>query len=510
VLELVTIGDAGATAELVVTVFDKNDVPLGRITLTTIIPEKLFLGFITKNEITIGRIDIWRPDGGPEGISAIAAFQQIPNCAGDGECCEANGTPGCNNEECCRRVCAIDPFCCETDWDSLCAENAAQFPQCGCEPPDVNFFLDAAEFGEGIAAAQKQEKLFWNFKPDHLEPGEVVPIADGLNIATHPNNAPGVWFDSLSGENLWPPEVDNVTFYSNLNPGGTLVPDDVGLAYSKAPAFNLDNNALFAEEQDSPNQIQSFAIVSGPPAGDNHTAFALELVALGGGGAADAALVITVFDKNDVQIGQLTIETPIGPKVFLGMIAKDTTIGRIDIWDLNGGWEGISAIAAFLPIPPNCPGDGPCCEPNPTAGCDNAECCRRVCVGDPFCCDMVWDQFCADRAAQFPQCGCPPPAVDLEPCPPGGCPPDDAPEWCVYIVETIESPDCKQFELFSGRQICVAPCPFPGDPVPCQPNAPDPLVRFRVVGTNCTFVARAVRGCEPCPPEANSRWNRIN
>lgn len=41
-----------------------------------------------------------------------------------GDCCEANGTPFCNDAACCEAICAVDPFCCETNWDQLCADQA--------------------------------------------------------------------------------------------------------------------------------------------------------------------------------------------------------------------------------------------------------------------------------------------------------------------------------------------------------------------------------------------------
>ena len=51
-------------------------------------------------------------------------------CPGDGPCLEPNGTPGCEIAECCRLVCAIDPFCCMFDWDVTCAQEAGRFPEC--------------------------------------------------------------------------------------------------------------------------------------------------------------------------------------------------------------------------------------------------------------------------------------------------------------------------------------------------------------------------------------------
>ena len=42
-----------------------------------------------------------------------------------GDCYEANGTPACDDAECCSSVCAADPYCCDTAWDSICASAAA-------------------------------------------------------------------------------------------------------------------------------------------------------------------------------------------------------------------------------------------------------------------------------------------------------------------------------------------------------------------------------------------------
>ena len=47
-----------------------------------------------------------------------------------GSCQTANGTPYCNDQSCCEAVCVQDPFCCNTEWDQLCAEGAASEPAC--------------------------------------------------------------------------------------------------------------------------------------------------------------------------------------------------------------------------------------------------------------------------------------------------------------------------------------------------------------------------------------------
>ncbi len=44
---------------------------------------------------------------------------------GVSDCCSANGTPGCDNPTCEAAVCAIDSFCCDVEWDGICAGEAA-------------------------------------------------------------------------------------------------------------------------------------------------------------------------------------------------------------------------------------------------------------------------------------------------------------------------------------------------------------------------------------------------
>lgn len=45
---------------------------------------------------------------------------------GTGDCQEPNGTPACEDAQCCQAVCAIDSSCCDGVWDTLCATLADQ------------------------------------------------------------------------------------------------------------------------------------------------------------------------------------------------------------------------------------------------------------------------------------------------------------------------------------------------------------------------------------------------
>lgn len=55
------------------------------------------------------------------------------------------------------------------------------------------------------------------------------------------------------------------------------------------------------------------------------------------------------------------------------------------------------------------PGSGDCHLPNGTPACDDDECCQAICLDDPYCCVIAWDQSCANRASsdEYPACGSP-------------------------------------------------------------------------------------------------------
>ncbi|MHC5114908.1 MAG: nidogen-like domain-containing protein [Planctomycetota bacterium] len=66
-----------------------------------------------------------------------------PECQpGAGDCFIPNGTPGCDDPVCCALICGIDPFCCTTEWDQLCADQAAAM--CNFAGPVACCFVDGS------------------------------------------------------------------------------------------------------------------------------------------------------------------------------------------------------------------------------------------------------------------------------------------------------------------------------------------------------------------------------
>ncbi|MCB9714372.1 MAG: hypothetical protein H6712_10970 [Myxococcales bacterium] len=65
------------------------------------------------------------PAGGTLACSGDCASFDTSACLTDsGDCCIANGSPGCNEAGCEAAMCAADPYCCDTLWDGICAGNA--------------------------------------------------------------------------------------------------------------------------------------------------------------------------------------------------------------------------------------------------------------------------------------------------------------------------------------------------------------------------------------------------
>jgi hypothetical protein len=68
-----------------------------------------------------------------------------------GNCFCPHPNVGCNNATCCRTVCAVDPFCCEVQWDGFCADEANML--CTCRFDFNNDGLvDGADLGLLLAA----------------------------------------------------------------------------------------------------------------------------------------------------------------------------------------------------------------------------------------------------------------------------------------------------------------------------------------------------------------------
>jgi hypothetical protein len=128
------------------------------------------------------------------------------------------------------------------------------------------------------------------------------------------------------------------------------------------------------------------------------------VIAVYGNACACPAMEINLLACNDDLCGlqsEVVVDVCAGEcyTIQLGGFAGVTGSGILEVSKLKqlGCGEGMAGVKGLEPG--NCFNDhGPCLP-----FCEDVKCCSLVCASDPFCCDVTWDQGCADQA--FDVCG---------------------------------------------------------------------------------------------------------
>jgi hypothetical protein len=99
----------------------------------------------------------------------------VLSCPGGGDCCVDNGTPGCNDAECCALVCSLLPFCCDSFWDGICASHAAELCDV-CQPVCLDPYLEDTDtfVAPGEAFPGEQVAVFYRLTNVGECPTDVV------------------------------------------------------------------------------------------------------------------------------------------------------------------------------------------------------------------------------------------------------------------------------------------------------------------------------------------------
>ena len=382
-------------------------------------------------------------------------------CPGFGDCCVANGSPGCDNTTCCFAICEINLLCCKFTWDEACADLAAadpdNCPQCQATSACLSQFPN------------QTDAPFSDLDCDAC--GGIQILAENFTV---PANR----------------EVDQLKWWGGYFPG---------------------NNAL---------AVDAFTIVIRADDGSGLPGAVINTV-----GPINVPRVLTgiiLFGVNEYEY-TLTISPNkvLGPGTYWVEIYNDTTrdpsgddwgweVGTLDAvngipgeaftftlpeapWSPDAVTDQALVVSCKRPPPPACgnPSTGDCCSANGTPFCDDATCCETICANDPSCCELAWGFKCAAQAqelcpvCQGPVCGdgaceagenscncsqdCPGPC-----CGNGAC---EAGENCTTCPQDCPCPPGQQ----CNNGVCEALCGngFCGDP-----------------GENCTTCPQ---DC-PCPP----------
>ncbi|MHC4991659.1 MAG: hypothetical protein ACYTGC_11835, partial [Planctomycetota bacterium] len=283
---------------------------------------------------------------------------------GAGDCFADNGSPGCNDESCCLEICSFDPFCCETTWDGICAGEA--LAACG-QPPLNDDCLDRQEVFNGLTSFNN-----------------LGATTDGPLL---PDDCPSL------GSDVWFNYTADFSGFLRITVG------------------DLTFNA-------------GFAVYDGcecPPDAATLIACAPEFLPPAGGGPLPISVTIPVAFEGcyKIQIGGTFVDQGVGsllltkepgcgnqaagdcltpnPTPFCNDANCCEVVCSFDPFCCDVEWDDLCVSDALI-VCASCPGEGSCFEANGTPGCDDANCCKMVCAVDTFCCTDEWDLFCAWEA----------------------------------------------------------------------------------------------------------------
>ena len=410
--------------------------------------------------IAVGGFD---PASAGSGILNIIAGSLVVPC-GDpksGDCCLATGTPSCNDEVCCDAVCAADAFCCETEWDQVCADQAAFLcASCGAGSCPIaagtvnELELCGEDFNGGcngggfdfVSVGDTIAGTFWADADFRDTDWYLLDLAESTEVTlTISANMPcfAAFVDTGCAGIIGSVTTGNCG-------GQTTQCFPAGQYYIVAlPAVFAGFPCGFEFGNEYSLEVSGIPCKANPPANDScftateafeganffDNQFAntdYDIPTCGFGGTAFTKDVYFFF--NPILTGGYRFETCSGlapfdtgieiwsdcpdfggtllacnddgtgcanfaSQVDFELVAGTTYYIRV------GGWGGATGatdlVIGFLGDLPGCgdPGTGDCCVATGTPFCEDADCCSIVCAADAFCCDTEWDQICADAAA---------------------------------------------------------------------------------------------------------------
>jgi len=366
----------------------------------------------------------------PAGKGGDFTFAITCQC-GVGDCCQPKGTPGCEDQAVRNCVCALDPFCCDVAWDSICVNEAQS--DCGLSCSGIEKCGDSLctagedcqtcpqDCGECCGNAQCQPELGEDCKTCPADCG-ACPHEGSCCMATGSVGCkdPAVeqcvcamdpFCCNVQWDGICAAEADECGSCTGDCCAAHDLPgcDDEGIeaCVCKADPYCCGNSwdSLCAGEVES----LGCGSCGGATCGDA-TCNGAETCAT----CPDDCGPCCGNGDCEVQYGEdcNTCSTDCGACPGQGSCCvpnsspgcKDTTVQDcvcgMDPYCCSNQWDPICAGEADLCGSCN----GNCCAAHSNPGCDDENAEECVCKIDPFCCNVQWDDICAAEV-ESQQCG---------------------------------------------------------------------------------------------------------
>ena len=327
-------------------------------------------------------------------------------CCDAGHGCCATGPAGCADAAVAACVCALDPYCCATEWDAQCVEEVEALGCGQCGDGDECLEGLGIDFGSVYSGASICARM-----PEVFERCEGSPpfLTSSLGCASAGDMA--------------------LRFAQGL-PHSAAVTRCISFEDRKSPALSFRYSKLHATL--GPRIDVSIGGGAWITAWTAPFAFAggcaevlLDLSALAGEPSvalrfASGSSVSNLATFDDVLLVE-HVEVPHGCCETGTPSCDDAEVSActcaIDPYCCATAWDLVCAGLATTWCGAGCaglgvcgsPDAGDCLEPHEGPACADAACCLATCGIDAFCCEESWDAVCAALAAQE----CPPPA-DLD------------------------------------------------------------------------------------------------
>ncbi|MCW5900265.1 MAG: T9SS type A sorting domain-containing protein [Flavobacteriales bacterium] len=465
----------------------------GSYTIHTLVydPATLDLSIVVPGVTTGFDVNSLLIQGGGEicgNLDVAGVSFEVENCPPPpaGPCCTSNGTPGCDDAACQAVICASDPFCCNTQWDGICAGSAlananaggacADVSNCPSGPPPPPECVEAPECvlsdPEAYATVIADDSFCCEVQWDGLCQSAFDAISDscgGQSCVEAPNCVLAdqaayntvVANDPFCCETFWDglcqsafDEISDSCTGSGVGPCCSSH-QGVGCEDAACQAVICASDPFCCNTQwdgicagsalANANAGGACADVSNCPSGPPPPPECVEAPECVLSDPEAYATVIaddsfccevqwdglcqSAFDAiSDSCGGQSCVEAP---NCVLADQAAYNTVVANDPFCCETFWDGLCQ-SAFDEISDSCTGSGvgPCCSSHQGVGCEDAACQAVICASDPFCCNTQWDGICAGSALANANAGgaC----ADVSNCPSGPPPPP----------ECVEAPEC--------------------------------------------------------------------
>jgi hypothetical protein len=300
---------------------------------------------------------------------------------GAGDCCVAHMNAGCEVPECCDTVCSVDPYCCQTQWDSLCeGEAQSMCDACGtgpCSPPPCNYqeLEPCGEFTNGGCQSTGFESI---------SVGTTVCGTFWLDA----NATDGDWYSLTLLEDT----RLTINLYAEGTCGLHLMDQECGTTMALART-GCPLSVEYCAPAGTYRVLAERDVLDGAPCGSDASAYVLQV--------QGTACGVRACGSSAQDCLSPSMEPACANSECCNAVCAIDSYCCAVAWDricVSLAWENPACIHGD----PVCPfGGGDCCEPHSWGGCKNASCCEAVCAMDPYCCRVEWDRICVAEGHDY-------------------------------------------------------------------------------------------------------------